>query len=286
MKGTYLGAHMSIAGGIHRAVDRAVEVKSDVLQVFVKNASRWQAPPRSESETKKFRSAVRNAGLLKVVAHNSYLINLASPDPELRRKSTYALIDELNRSEELGIDYLVIHPGAHLGSGVNEGIRHIVRSLDQVHEKLPEVNVRIALETTAGQGSSIGYRFEHLRDILDQTRESEKLFVCLDTCHVFAAGYDFRTKRDFINLKAGFDRIIGIEKLKVVHLNDSKRELGSRVDRHQHIGKGEIGLEGFRSLMQDPWFEKIPKILETPKGTDSKNDVMNLSTLRKLRSCS
>jgi deoxyribonuclease-4 len=284
MKGTYLGAHMSIAGGIHRAVDRAVEVKSDVLQVFVKNASRWQAPPRSESETKKFRSAVRKAGLLSVVAHNSYLTNLASPDPVLRKKSTHALIDELNRSEELGIDYLVIHPGAHLGSGVDEGIRQIVRSLDQVHKKLPDVNVRIALETTAGQGSSIGYRFEHLRDILEQTRESERLFVCLDTCHVFAAGYDLRTKRDFINLKVEFDRVIGREKLKVVHLNDSKRELGSRVDRHQHIGKGEIGLEGFRCLMQDPWFEKIPKILETPKGSDSKNDVMNLSTLRELRS--
>jgi deoxyribonuclease-4 len=214
------------------------------------------------------------------MAHDSYLINLASPDDALWDRSKRALLDELRRCDLLGLEQLVVHPGAHVGSGESEGIGRIAAALDWIQAEEGDLDVKIALETTAGQGTSIGHQFEHLRDIFTEVQEPERLFVCLDTCHIFAAGYDIRRQQDYSETIELFDAIIGLEKLKVIHLNDSKRDLGSRVDRHEHIGKGFIGEDGFRWFLNDPRFVEVPKILETPKGSDDSYDVDNLAVLR------
>jgi deoxyribonuclease IV len=275
-----LGAHMSIAGGMPRAVSRAAEADCRVLQVFVKNASRWEGRILSDAECIEFRDAVREAGLTAAVAHDSYLINLASPEEDLWRRSIDALADEMERCERLGLGYLVAHPGAHLGAGETSGIRRIAAAIDRVLERAKGATVRIALETTAGQGSSIGYRFEHLRDLLAAAARPERLAICLDTCHVFAAGYDIRDRDSYERTFEEFHRVVGLDRLAALHLNDSRRPLGSRVDRHAHIGEGEIGLEGFSLLVNDPRLEGLPKILETPKEEDG--DRRNLARLRSL----
>lgn len=276
------GAHMSIAGGTPNAVDDARSVGAGALQIFVKNNNRWQGKIISDEEAAAFRERVDQAGLLSVVAHASYLINLASPDEALRTRSIEAMLDELERCHRLGLSHLVVHPGAHMGEGEAAGIARVAASLDTILERFEKGRVVIALETTAGQGSSLGYRFEQLRDTLGQCRRSDRVAVCLDTCHAFAAGYDFRSVEGFQSMVAEFDRLVGLDKLQIFHVNDSKRELGSRVDRHQHIGKGEIGLNGFRWILNDPRLTGVPKILETPKGKNLRMDRVNLGKLRRL----
>jgi len=281
-KSLLLGAHMSIAGGTPMALERALQVESNVLQIFVKNNNRWEGKILLDEEVELFRNSWTNSTIQEVVAHDSYLINLASPKNELWIRSINALVEELNRCERLGLSYLVAHPGAHVGSGEAEGIRRIAKALDQVHEKSGNINVKVALETTAGQGSNIGYRFEHLRDILDICRYPERVSVCVDTCHVFAAGYDIREEKEYLRIMNRFDRVVGLDKVCLFHFNDSKRELGSRVDRHDHIGEGKIGVNAFAFILNDSRFEDVPKILETPKGKTNREDRRNLELLRSL----
>ncbi len=277
-----LGAHMSIAGGTSLALDRARRAGCNVLQIFVKNNNRWKGKILSDEEAKLFHHRRASSKVREVVAHDSYLINLASPDNELWSRSIEALLDELDRCERLGLSYLVTHPGAHVGSGEEEGIRRIARALDRVHQESGDLSVRVALETTAGQGSSIGYRFEHLRDILELCRYPERVSVCVDTCHIFAAGYDIREENGYLRTVERFDQIVGLDKLCLFHFNDSKRELGSRVDRHDHIGQGKIGTPAFAWILNDPRFDGVPKILETPKGKTNREDRRNLKLLRSL----
>lgn len=277
-----LGAHMSIAGGTPLAVQRAQRVQANVMQIFVKNNNRWEGRDLTDEEVRRFRAACRDAGLRAVVAHNAYLINLASPDEQLWRRSIRAMIDELERCRRLGLSHLVSHPGAHVGSGEGRGIRRAAQALERIADALPDHPVKIALETTAGQGTCLGHRFEHLRDILAACGARDRLAICLDTCHVFAAGYDFRTEDSYRNMMREFDLELGTDRLQVIHCNDSKCELGGRVDRHAHIGDGHIGAAGFGWLLRDPRLASVPKILETPKGKDQKEDRRNLRTLRRL----
>ena len=277
-----LGAHMSIEGGLDRAVERARRAGCDVLQIFTKNSNQWKARPLGPEEIARFRARLETDGIGQVSAHDSYLINLASPDEVLHRRSIDALTEEVRRCDQLDIASLIVHPGAHLGSGLAQGIGRIAAALNELHETLPEARARVLLEVWAGQGSTIGSRFEEIAAIIESVRTPERLGVCFDTCHAFAAGYDIRTAAGYEATFAEFDRIIGIGRISAFHLNDSKKDLGCRVDRHEQIGKGWIGLEAFRLLMNDSRFETIPMYLETPKGEDLAEDVENLATLRSL----
>lgn len=277
-----MGAHMSIAGGVDKALLEGKKVDCDVIQMFTKSSRQWAAQPYSKEEIQSFLQNQKETGIVTVIAHDSYLLNLGSPDEGLRKRSVRAFVDELERCEILSIPYLIAHPGAHVGSGEEEGIKTIARSLDDIHAACPGFKVRIALEITAGQGSNLGYRFEHIRNMIDATKESDRLRVCFDTEHAFAAGYDIRTKEGYERTFGEFDNIIGLKLLAAFHLNDSKKEFHSRVDRHEHIGKGHIGVEAFRLLMNDQRFWGIPMCLETPKGPDLKEDRENLTLLRSL----
>jgi deoxyribonuclease-4 len=278
-----LGAHQSIAGGTPRAIERGIEVGCRVLQIFVKNSNRWIGKPIERTEARAFRSAARTSSLSRVIAHTSYLINLASPVAELRRQSIAALVEEIERCRRLGIPDLVYHPGAHCGEGEAAGVRRIAASLDEVFDRTAGSRVRILLETAAGQGSCVGHRFEHLRDILGAVRTPRRIAACFDTCHVHAAGYDIVTREGWLETIAAFDRTIGLPRLAAIHVNDSKQPRGSRVDRHEHIGKGTIGRRGFRNLMTDERLATIPKFLETPKDDDTLvQDRRNLAVLRRL----
>ncbi len=279
-----LGAHQSIAGGTPRAVERGIDAGCRVLQIFVKNNNRWIGRPIERPEARAFRFAARAARLSRVVAHTSYLINLASPVAELRRKSVEALAEEIERCEGLAIRDLVLHPGAHCGEGEVAGVARIAVSLDEVFERTGGSRVRILLETAAGQGSCVGHRFEHLRDILGAVRTPRRVAACLDTCHVHAAGYDIVTRKGYAETIAAFDRTVGLGRLAAIHVNDSKKPRGSRVDRHEHIGRGSIGRRGFRNLMTDPRLAAIPKFLETPKDDTLDHDRANLAVLRRLAS--
>ncbi len=259
-----------------------MEVDCTVLQIFVKNASQWKWRVLAEEEVAEFRKSCKRANLDSVTGHSSYLINLASSDLALWCRSVDALIDEIERSTALGLVDLVVHPGAHGGKGEASGIRRIAEAIDRIHERVEVDSTPIALETTAGQGTSIGHRFEHLRDILAQVRKPERVHVCFDSCHVFAAGYDLRTPEDWARTLSDFDRVVGLERLRVLHVNDSKREFGSRVDRHQHIGEGEIGSRGFCLIMNEERLCGVPKILETPKGKNGEEDRRNLESLRSM----
>ena len=274
-----LGAHMSIAGGVHLALTRGVEHTCSVVQVFVKNQMQWKAPPLTDDHIRAFKRAKRETGIRKVIAHNTYLINLASPSKRLWKKSINGMLLELERCESLGINGLVAHPGSHVGSGEEAGLRRIADALDIIHGSTAGYRTRILLETTAGQGTNLGYRFEHLRSIIDQVKEPSRLGVCIDTCHIFAAGYDIRKELAYRSTMDEFKRIVGLRRIKAFHLNDSKREFGSRVDRHEHIGRGRIGLAGFAALMNDTRFHEVPMTLETPKEDD-----MDRKNLKKLRS--
>lgn len=275
-----LGAHVSIAGGLEKAFDRAEEVGCTVMQIFTKNASQWKAKPLGGLAAEAFKNAWTVSAIGPVVAHDSYLINLATPDDDAWEKSKAAFLDEMERCALLGIPQLVMHPGAHIGSGKVAGIDRLITAFEDIFRRAPK-GVKILLENTAGQGTCLGSRFEELAAIM-AAFPVRTFGVCFDTCHAFAAGYDISNRRGYEAVMDEFDKVIGIKAIKVFHVNDCKKLLGSGVDRHEHIGKGAIGLEGFRALMQDPRFRKIPKILETPKGEDSESDLKNLTLLRKL----
>src|SRR6266699_680469 len=277
-----LGAHMSIRGGVSMAIERARSIHCTAMQIFVKNNMQWFARPLSREEIRAFLDHVQRGELLSIFGHANYLINLAATNPQFHAYSIRALAEELVRADQLELPFLVLHPGAHLGAGEEAGLEKIVESIDCVFSGLPKIKTRIALETTAGQGSCLGNKFEHLAYIISRVREPERLCVCLDTAHVFAAGYDIGSESAIRKTFREFDRVIGRDRLVAIHVNDSKTACGSRVDRHEHIGRGKIGLEAFRIIMRDHRFRKIPKVLETPKGKDLREDVENLKTLRGL----
>lgn len=277
------GAHMSIAGGMDQAVWRGQKVGCETIQVFVKNANRWKAKPLAAEDITRFRQALQETMISPVVAHNSYLINLASPNEDLWMKSLEALIIEVERCAALEIPFLVMHPGAHTGAGEEVGLNRITIALNEALKRTKESKVTILLESTAGQGTILGGRFEHLAKLLNDSFYPERLGVCLDTCHIFAAGYDLRTPEACEKTFKDFDQTVGLAKLKAIHLNDSQGELGSRRDRHEHIGMGRIGLEGFRWIVNNPDLSCLPLVLETPKGSDLKEDRDNLGILRSLQ---
>lgn len=279
----FLGAHMSVAGGLHLAIDRIRQVQGTALQIFSRNQRQWQAKAISADEARLFAEAWQGWGSYPIAVHASYLINLAAKTPEGRQKSVTALAAELVRTQALAIPHIVIHPGSQGGAGVEEGVARVAESLDAAFALAPEAEKpMILLETTAGQGTALGACFEELAAIRAASRNPERIGVCLDTCHVFAAGYDIRSKETFQQVMADFDALIGLEHLHFIHLNDSKKPLASRVDRHEHIGKGEIGQEAFRLIMTDRRLLKIPKTLETPKAEDLAEDRVNLGVLREL----
>jgi deoxyribonuclease-4 len=277
-----LGAHMSIRGGVSMAIGRARSIHCTAMQIFVKNNMQWFALPLTREEIRSFLDHVQRGELLSVFGHANYLINLATTNPHFHANSIRALAEELVRADQLELPFLVLHPGAHLGAGEEAGLEKIVGSIDDVFRKISKVRTKIALEVTAGQGSCIGHRFEHLAHIIENVRESERLCVCVDTAHLFAAGYEINNESSMRKTFREFDRVIGRDRLVAIHVNDSKTGCGSRVDRHEHIGKGRIGLDGFRFIMRSPRFRKIPKVLETPKREDLAEDVINLKTLRGL----
>lgn len=289
----FLGAHESVAGGLHLAFNRLQQVGGAALQIFTRNQRQWNPQPLTEDEVSLFQAAwnkvisctVHGArdtrASLPVASHASYLINLASGKQELTDKSITAFTAEIRRCEQLGIPFVVIHPGSHGGDGVEAGLGRFTKALDQALAATG-AEVTVLLETTAGQGTSLGSRFEELAFILEHSQYPQRLGVCVDTCHIFAAGYDIRTLAAYSRTMEEFDRLVGIERIKFFHLNDSKKELGCRVDRHEHIGQGEIGLAGFASLLNDPCFADHPMTLETPKGDDLQEDRDNLKLLRGL----
>lgn len=281
-RGPLLGAHMSIAGGVDKSLILGKTVDCDAIQIFTKSSRQWAAKPYTKEEIELFDLNRKATGITTIIAHDSYLLNLGSPDDTLRKRSVAAFIDELERSEILGVSNLVAHPGSHVGAGEDQGIKTIAHSLDEVHKACPRYNVKVTLEITAGQGSNLGYRFEQIARMLDATKENERVRVCFDTEHAFAAGYDIRTKEGYQRTFAEFDEAIGLDRLAAFHLNDSKKEFNSRVDRHEHIGKGHIGVEAFRFLMNDKRFWNLPMCLETPKGPDLAEDRENLTLLRSL----
>jgi deoxyribonuclease-4 len=276
---------MSIRGGVSMAIERARSIGCTAMQMFVKNNMQWFARPLAREEIRAFLNHVQRGELLSVFGHANYLINLAATNPQFHANSIRALAEELVRADQLELPFLVLHPGAHLGAGEEAGLKKIVDSVDEVFRKISKVKTKIALEITAGQGSCIGHRFEHLAHVIANVREPERLRVCLDTAHLFAAGYEIGSGESGVKKTfREFDRVIGRNRLVAIHVNDSKTGRGSRVDRHEHIGKGRIGLDAFRFIMRSPRFRKIPKVLETPKGKDLAEDVINLKTLRRLAS--
>jgi deoxyribonuclease-4 len=273
---------MSVAGGLHLAFDRIREVQGEALQIFTSNQRQWLTPPLTPEMVEKFRRQWGKSDHMPVAAHDSYLINLAAPDSDQLEKSVFAFASELQRAAMLEISFLITHPGSHLGHGFDAGLERFVRNLDRAITLAKVTGVTVLVENTAGQGTNLGSSFEEVGFILNQSEYGAGLGACFDTSHAFAAGYDFRTPETYEETFSRFDRIIGLERLNFFHLNDSKRPLGSRVDRHEHIGKGEIGLGGFRLLLNDPRFHRHPMVLETPKGKDLKEDKENLRVLRSL----
>jgi deoxyribonuclease-4 len=283
-----LGAHFSIAGGFARAIDRAVATGCQAVQIFTKSSNQWRARPLKDTEVSQFRERVNDTAVGPVVAHASYLINLASPNPQLRRRSTEALSEELQRADSLGLAGLVLHPGAYTSSSEDEGLSRIAESIAEVLKQRPDGTTELLLEQTAGQGTVLGHRFEHLHSILDRVDSTARIGICLDTCHMVAAGYDIISSDGFASVFEEFEAIIGLNRLKLFHLNDSKTPLGSRVDRHENIGQGYIGTAPFQRLLRDKRFCGLPMIMETPKSQDQSPssvsadpmDVQNLNILR------
>ena len=279
-----LGAHMSIQGGVHRAVERGEKLGCTALQMFTRNNVQWRAAPLTDDGVARFREAWAASGIGPIVAHASYLIDLASTDERVAALSSEGLAIEFQRAGALGLRWVVLHPGSHLGAGEEAGLRQAAETARQALDASDDLPVGLLFETTAGQGTGLGYRFEQLAWLLDAVGRPERTGVCFDTCHAFAAGYDLRTPRAYRATMRELDRALGLERVHAVHLNDAKRELGSRVDRHAHIGRGEIGLEGFRCLMRDRRFAHVPKLLETPKEDAERDDwdAVNLAALREL----
>ena len=278
-----LGAHFSVAGGLEKAVSRAHDLSCRALQIFTKNARSWAEPMPEKKTVESFQRAISETGMVFAASHCSYLINIASPEAEKRSRSAASLLAELKRSALLGLDAVVLHPGSHLGRGMDQGLQTAAQTLKEVRANAPAPCPRLLLETTAGTGTSIGSRFEELAAILERLTSSDGTGICLDTSHIFAAGYDLRTRQAFDATLAEFDRVIGLDRLFLIHANDSKTPLGSKKDRHEHIGKGEMGPTSFAHLMQHPELCAIPKILETPKTLNERDmDPVNLGMLLSL----
>lgn len=286
-----LGAHLSIAGGLYKAADSAAALGMDTVQIFTHSPSSWavkktgcgwDAPPLPEAAATAFRAAVKSAKLKFPTAHDSYLINLAAPTDDLWEKSVAAFASEIRRADQLGLAYLVTHPGAHVGSGDEAGIARVVAGLDEAAKRTPDAKVVVLLENTAGQGSSLGWRFEHLAEILSGVADPKRYAVCVDTCHTFAAGYPLGTDAEYDATFAEFDRVVGLKRIALFHVNDSAKAFGSRVDRHAGIGLGQIGENAFRRLVTDPRFRKLPMVLETPKE-DADGNAMDPANVAKLR---
>jgi deoxyribonuclease-4 len=281
-KNLLIGAHTSTAGGVYSAIERAIKMKFTAIQIFTKNNNRWNAKALAENEIIKFKELIIKSNIRFILSHSSYLINLCSNNRVVLKKSRNAFVDELKRCELLGIPHLNFHPGSHGGQGEKDGIKIIAESLNICHEKTKNCKVTSMLEATAGQGTTLGYQFEQLQEIIDLVEDKKRMTVCIDTAHIFAAGYNIRDQKEYKKVVKEFDNIIGLKRLKCIHMNDSKKELGSRVDRHEHIGKGFIGKEGFTNIMNDKKLEKTPRILETPKGKELKEDAKNIKMLLSL----
>ncbi|MGA1793191.1 MAG: deoxyribonuclease IV [Thermoplasmatota archaeon] len=279
-----LGAHVSIAGGIHNSIARALDLGCDTFQIFTRNQRQWKSPPLPDEEVRIFKETLSGSGLGPVLAHDSYLINLGAPEEHAFERSVNAFTEELMRCSRLDIPYLVTHPGSHLGSGVKAGTERVIEGLEMAFSRLDEMEegdrVTVLLETTAGQGSGLGSSFEELENMRRGSSRPERIGICLDTCHVFAAGYDLSDPRGYEEMMGDFDDILGLEVLKAFHLNDSLKPAGSKVDRHAKIGEGEIGIGGFSLMMNDHRFAEVPMVLETPGGDE--NYSRELSLLRSL----
>ncbi len=278
----FIGAHMSISGGMVKAIERGESIECRAIQVFTKNNNRWKGKAFTPQDIDAFRKGWEASCIDSVIAHDCYLINLASPKEELLEKSRLAFIDEMERCHRLGIQHLVFHPGSHNGTGEEEGLNRVAESVNHILDTCSGFDVFPTFETTAGQGTNLGYSFQHFSHLLERIEQKEKIRFCIDTCHIFAAGYDISTEEGYAKTFKEFDELIGIEKIACFHLNDSKKGLGSRVDRHEHIGKGCIGKNAFSFLMKDPRFTQVPKVLETPKGEELQEDRENLGLLREL----
>lgn len=272
LKRPLFGSHLSIAGGYYKAVDRAAELGFDTVQLFTKNNNRWQGTKITDAMAQQFRDSLNRHGIVSPLSHASYLINMASPDDQLWQRSIDAMIDELHRANLLSIENVVVHPGAFRDSDLDSGITRIIDAISIVLDRTEDLSTSILLETTAGQGTCIGHRFEHLAEIMRRVDHQDRLAVCLDTCHMFAAGYDMASKSSYNKTMKQLDETVGIAAVRAVHLNDSLRPAGSRVDRHAHIGRGEMGIEPFRNLLGDRRFHGIPMYLETPKETEGEGD--------------
>ena len=277
----FLGAHLSIAKGLHNALYRAQALDCNALQIFTKNSNAWKEKIVSGKEIDLFKEAISKTGIKEIASHTSYLINMAAVDPKKHARSCDALQKEIERSSALKIPYIVLHPGSHMGEGENTGINQISESINKIFDKTPGGGTRLLLETTAGQGTSLGHKFEQISEIIEKIENKTRVGVCVDTCHIFTAGYDIRTEESYGRTMNDLDSIIGLENIFLFHLNDSKKCLGTRVDRHEHIGQGEIGIRAFELLINDERFFKVPKILETPKGEDGdESDLLNLKRLK------
>jgi deoxyribonuclease-4 len=278
-----VGAHVSIAGGVAGAFSRAEEAGCATMQIFTRNQTQWKAPPLPEEEIARFRGEQGRTGIAPVVAHGSYLVNLASPDPALLARSREAFLEELRRAAALGLPCVITHPGAHMGAGVEAGLARVAASLDWIGERAGAGAPLICLENTAGQGTVLGGDFAHFGTVFGKVKEHARLGVCVDSCHGHAAGYDFATARGYEMALRDLEAAVGPGRVLAIHLNDAKGERGSRLDRHEHIGRGRIGLVGFRLFMNDPRFARVPKIIETPKEEDGRQmDPVNLGVLRRL----
>lgn len=277
--GDLIGAHLSTKGGLHTVFERATAIDATAAALFAKNGNQWKGKELTDDDCANF-SKLRN--VRPMLSHASYLINLATTNPVFYEKSIHAMCDELDRAERLGIHAVALHPGAHLGAGVRAGVDQIARSLDRIHAMLPNHKTVTLLETAAGQGSCLGCTFEELGRIIDLVDDKSRVGICFDTCHVFAAGYDLRTAEGYERTIEEVEEYVGLENVGAFHLNDSKKPLGSRVDRHQHIGEGELGFDAFAYLLNDPRFRFVPKVLETPKTFETESDRMNLAALRSL----
>jgi len=276
-----LGAHMSIAGGVDKAIERGASIDCDAIQIFVKNNNQWFAKEQTKEEIESFKKLQKKTNIF-VFAHTGYLINLASPKEDVYEKSMESMLGEIIRCQKLDIPYLVLHPGSHLGTGEETGIKKIIKSLNKLFKETKKSPVKVLLETTSGQGTNLGYKFEHISEIIAGISEKTRTGVCFDTCHSFSAGYDIKSKDGYKKTMEEFDKIIGIKNLLAFHINDSKFPMGQKKDRHEHIGQGFLGLEAFENILNDKRFKNIPMVLETPKDEDLKEDVENLKTLRSL----
>ena len=278
-----IGAHMSIAGGLHLALERGRAVGCGAVQIFLKNQRQWAARPLDDETIRAFATARRRTGIRRVFAHSSYLINLASPDATAWAQAVDAFTDELERGEALGLSCVVIHPGSHMGAGLEPGLRRVIGALDQALDRTAGYRIKVALENTAGGGNSVGRTFAELATMIDGAARPERIGICIDTCHLFAAGYDLRTEAGYARAMAECEATVGRGRVLAFHLNDARAPFGSGLDRHEHIGRGFLGLAAFRRLLNDRRFARVPKVLETPKEPEPTSDLRNLATLRRLR---